>query len=364
MFQFLLCCSHSSWGFSATLHPCRQAGRQTANSSLGLAPMERSGCTCFVSTKTSCFSTARKPSTLHKHEVAEWPTIVRQISTTNLSDLLRWTFHPGLWNAHIPQTLSFRVSDKSCDCQKLVSVSIGRTQLERSFLASAPPISPGGQKRSSVTQACSGQSVAQNKKPQMSENTQTLARKPAYRALVDSYVGLAAWRFRPNCRWKTSSLVLGFGRSSDDAGNRETGSTEGSWQRVSWPVKHFYCQWCSENYMSCRSNQGRLFPSGGWKLCFVLVLLGGRRKFGREGKWPGVTMWWSCLMFSTHCFVCSMLIHVTVTQLDHFRSGWEWKETLVKDDLCTVAPEARAVKSSRRQSSICGKQDSWLGRTF
>lgn len=169
---------------------------------------------------------------------------------------------------------------------------------------------------------------------------------------------------RPNCNWKTSSLVLGFGLSTDDAGNWETGSTEGPWQRISWPVKHFYCQWCSENYMSCRSNQGRLFPSGGWKLCFILVLLGGGRRVGRKGKWYSVTsnqsMGWLYTLFSTCCSVCSMLICVTVTQLHNFWSGRYWKETLVKDDLCTVVPEARAVKSSRRQSSICGKQDSGL----
>lgn len=46
----------------------------------------------------------------------------------------------------------------------------------------------------------------------------------------------------------------------------------------------FYCQWCRENYMSCRRNQERLFPSGGAKLCLILVLLCVARRVGRKGK--------------------------------------------------------------------------------
>lgn len=199
----------------------------------------------------------------------ELTAIVRQISTSNISKLSSCTFHPNLWYVHWPiNPTNFKlclelVPYKSCDCQNFVSVCIGWTQLEHSLLVAAPAICPGWKKDSNVTQACSGQSVAPNKKPQMSENTQTLARKPSYCALVVSYVGLAAWRFRPNSNWKTSSLVLGFWTF------RWWCRKPGNWQHGGTlamryvPVKHFYCQWSSENYTSCRQNQGRLFPSGG-----------------------------------------------------------------------------------------------------
>lgn len=168
-----------------------------------------------------------------------------------------------------------------------------------------------------------------------------------------SNVGLAVWRLRPNCNWKTFLLVLGFGPSTDDAGNRETGSTEGPWQRVQWPVKHFYCQWCSDNYMSCRSNQGRLFPSGGWKLCFVLVLLGGggggRRGAGRKGEQYDIPQYGIAANLS----VCS-----SVFCLSHFDSRYsdttsevEWKEKLVNGDICGVVTDAREDVGGRKRFS-------------
>lgn len=257
----------------------------------------------------------------------------------------------------LPYTLSFemlfvlRVSFLQRPWLPELCISLHWLNTAWAQLAGTHSLNQRRQRRSSVTQACGGESAAPNKKPQMSENTQTLARKPTYRALVVSYVGLAVRRLRPDCNWKTSFLVLGFGPCTDDAGNRETGSTEGPWQHVQWPVKHFYCQWCSDNHMSCRSNQGRLFPSGGWKLCFVLVFLGGggggQRGLGSKGEQCNMIPWYGVQVKPIRVFVTLAVLYERFC-LFHFDSCYsnttsevEWKEKVVKGDLCAVVTEAR-----------------------
>lgn len=165
-----------------------------------------------------------------------------------------------------------------------------------------------------------------------------------------------------------------------DAGNRETGSTEG-------PGKVFRGQsstFTASDLVIIISpawaiRRGFFFlPSAGWKSCLKGWGLneGGRMTWREEtwlkGKIHSQTPPWyhllplpchTLVMFSVCYFISSILLlqtHVTVTQYI--------KRNTHKSDICTVFTEAHedvgGTKGSRCHYPICGNQDTYQAWPF